>query len=192
MKTILLIPLITIRMLFVKGVLLASLLLLARLSVAQTFHGQIGDNLTYKPLPEASLWVKDKPIRVQVDSTGNFEMDLSSVADTDLVLISCSGYLSKVLLKQELIDAWYDIKLSPVKTLDVAGLNAEKPEGLSTKRSLKVSWYQSGSVSGDSDFNNCPTKSGDFSAFGSEPLWVILEWSSDAGSTTGGVNRSSD
>ncbi|GAB3952018.1 hypothetical protein GCM10028805_33160 [Spirosoma harenae] len=115
-----------------KAGLLASLVLLTRLVAAQSFYGQIGDNLTYKPLPDASIRVKDKPISFQVNPNGIFQVDLSAAVDTDLVIISCPGYKPKVLLKQELIDAWYDIKLSPVKTLNLAWLNADKVERLPT------------------------------------------------------------
>lgn len=121
-------------MLFVKAIVLASLIILPRVAVAQYFHGQIGDNRTYKPLPEANIQVKDKPISCQVNPDGSFEIDLSAVSDTDTVLISCPGYTSKILLKQELIDAWYDIKLSPVKAPGLTGLNADR---LPSQRFLK-------------------------------------------------------
>ncbi|MBD2757362.1 hypothetical protein [Spirosoma validum] len=70
--------------------------------------------------------MKDKPISCQVNPTGCFEVDLSAAEDTDLIIISCPGYTPEVLLKQELIDAWYDIKLSPVKALVLTELNADK------------------------------------------------------------------
>ncbi|GAB4026017.1 hypothetical protein [Spirosoma gilvum] len=115
-------------MIFIRAVLLAGIVLLTRLAVAQSFQGQIGDNLTYKPLPEASIKVKDKPIYCQVSPNGSFQVDLSDAIATDLVVIRCPGYKPKLLLKQELIDAWYDIKLSPVYPLGLTEPNPDKTE----------------------------------------------------------------
>ena len=100
-------------MLLHKTLTCSFILLLPMLTLAQSFTGSVLDEPSGAPLPYASIGVRGKRVGGIADLNGQFRIDLTQALPTDTVVISYLGYHAKTLLRRDVSQATYQIKLVP-------------------------------------------------------------------------------
>ncbi|MCF2501271.1 carboxypeptidase-like regulatory domain-containing protein [Dyadobacter chenhuakuii] len=96
-----------------KLIVLSFLISLPITLLGQSFKGTVSDAVNAKPLPYASIGVKAKSIGGIADADGRFDIAISKAAPTDTIIVSYLGYASVKIIKREISQSAYQIKLSP-------------------------------------------------------------------------------